>query len=511
MRAKLMVQTNTTSAKARHIMEKTQGRFPQGFLWGGAIAANQAEGAYLEDGMGLNVTDVSQGLLRTPSLVWNEQTHKWEPKFEGLYPSHEAIDFYHRFEEDLNLMAELGLKAFRTSISWARIFPNGDEDEPNEAGLAYYDRLFDAMRKRGIEPVVTMSHYETPLNLLIEYGGWLNRHMIDFWMRYAETILRRYAGKVRYWLTFNEINNLFWKLPFSAGGMLVIDPTDTSAPNADLTLAMEYQAAQHIAVANAKTVQLLRQIDPKAQIGAMLSLSTLATYPATCDPNDVLAAQSFQRRETIMLDLFAKGKWSGLAKRDWREGGYEPVQEPGDARLIAENTVDFISFSYYKSVVTKAGKVIKPDTGGALGEGNPYLTDYSPEPWRWAVDPKGLRYVCNYLTEVYDKPLFVVENGIGLHDEIGEDGRIADDFRRSYVRSHVEQLAEAIADGCDVMGYLYWGPIDIVSAGTGEYAKRYGFVYVDKYDDNTGTLKRIKKESFDWFAKLIASNGEDLA
>lgn len=304
---------------------------------------------------------------------------------------------------------------------------------------------------------------------------------------------------------------MFWKIPFAAGGILDTHPTHTDHANADLTEAQIYQAAHHVAVANAKTVALLREVDPQAKIGVMCSLSTLATYPATCAPDDVLAVQEFQRRECIILDLFCKGRWSGVARRDWREHGTEPVMQPCDLDLIAANTVDFIAFSYYKSCIKAAGQETMFDTGGAYGGKNPYLTEYSPEPWSWAVDPQGLRYVCNYLTEVYGMPLFVVENGIGLKDEPGEDGRVADDFRRTYVRGHVEQLREAIADGCDVMGYLYWGPFDIVSAGTGEYAKRYGFVYVDKHDDGTGTFERSKKESFAWYQKLIASNGEDLA
>ena len=486
-----------------------QDTFKEGFLWGGAMAANQCEGAWREGGKGLNLTDVSRGLLRPPALAWNEAAQKWEPQLDGYFPCHEAIDFYHRYEDDLDLMQELGLKALRTSISWARIFPKGDEEEPCEEGLAYYERLFDAMKARGIEPVVSLSHYETPLHLMTEYGGWLSPRMGEFWMRYVRAVFTRLSGSVRFWLTFNEINNLF-KLPFAAGGMLDIHPTNTKVPNADLTERDLYQAAHHIAVANARTVALCRELCPDAKVGAMLSLSQLATYPATCAPDDVVAVQQFQHQATFFLDLFAKGCYPRWVARMWHEKGCEPVMQPDDLRLIAENTVDFISFSYYKSCVLKAGEPMKTDTGGAYGANNPYITEYSPEPWRWPVDPQGLRYVCNYLTDVYGKPLFVVENGIGLDEVPDASGRIDDPFRARYLRMHVEQLREAVREGCDVMGYLWWGPIDIVSAGTGEMRKRYGFIYVDRDNEGAGTLARNRKESFAYYRRVIDANGEEL-
>ncbi len=483
--------------------------FPENFLWGGAVAANQCEGAYLEDGKKLDVSDVSKGLLKEPMMKWNGE--KWEPDMKGYFPTHEAIDFYHRYKDDLALMGKdgMGFQAFRISISWSRIFPDGDEEKPNEKGLAYYDRLFDEMHTQGIEPVVTMSHYETPLHLLTEYGGWLNGKMIDFWLNYAWTILERYQDKVKYWLTFNEINNLF-KFPFAAGGCLDIRPKHTDKVNQDLTKKELYQAAHHIAVANAKTVHLAREINSDMKVGAMLSLSSLATYPATCDPADVLAVQQFQHQQAFFLELFCKGKYSGLAKREWRENGWTPEIKEGDLQLIAQNTVDFIAFSYYKSCVLKDGETMKTDTGGAYGANNPYITDYSPQPWRWPVDPLGLRYLCNYLNNIYEKPLFVVENGIGLHEKPDDEGKIHDDFRRRYVAEHLKQLKEAIADGCRVMGYLYWGPIDIVSAGTGEMRKRYGFIYVDRDNEGNGTLKRSKKASFDWYKHVIETNGREL-
>ena len=481
--------------------------FQEGFLWGGAVAANQCEGAYLTDGKKLNVTDVSKGLLKAPMMKWNGE--KWEAALDGYFPSHEAIDFYHRYKGDLALMGEMGFKAFRTSISWGRLFPNGDETEPNEAGLRYYDDLFDEMHKNGIEPVVTLSHYETPLHLLTEYGGWLSEKMLGFWMRYVKTVFERYKGKVRYYLTFNEINNLF-KIPFAAGGVLDIHPVHTDKVNADLTKKDLYHAAHHIAVANAQTVKLCREIDSEVKIGCMISLSQLATYPTTCAPEDVIAAQQFQHQAMFFLDLFCKGKYPSFVRRDWHEVGFEPDFLAEDLETIQSNTVDFIAFSYYKSCVIKAGEIMKTDTGGAYGANNPYITDYSPKPWRWPVDPAGLRYVCNFLTDHYNKPLFIVENGIGLDEKPDSEGKIDDPFRQKYVREHLLQLQEAIRDGCDIMGYLYWGPIDIVSAGTGEMNKRYGFIYVDKDNEGNGTLDRSKKESFYYYKRVIATNGKEL-
>ncbi len=480
--------------------------FDKGFLWGGAVAANQCEGAYLENGKGLNVTDVSKGLLKDPSMKWNGE--KWEAELTGYFPSHEAIDFYHRYPEDLAMMKEMGFKAFRTSISWARLYPDGDETEPNKAGIQFYHDLFDEMHRNGIEPVITLSHYETPLHLLTEYGGWLNEKMIGFWMNYVRTVFTEYKGKVHYYLTFNEINNLF-KIPFAAGGLLDIHPVHTDVVNQDLTKKELYQAAHYIAVANAKTVALCKETDPSVKIGCMLSLSQLATYPQTCAPDDVIEVQQFQHQAMFFLDLFCKGIYSGLAKREWEENGWMPEMKEGDLELIKNNTVDFIAFSYYKSCVLKAGEPMKTDTGGAYGANNPYITEYSPQPWRWPVDAQGLRYVCNFLNDHYGLPLFIVENGIGLDDTV-EENEIKDEFREKYVHDHLVQLKEAVRDGCTVMGYLYWGPIDIVSAGTGEMKKRYGFIYVDKDNNGNGSMNRMKKNSFEYYRKVISTNGEIL-
>ncbi|MDQ0360459.1 glycoside hydrolase family 1 protein [Breznakia pachnodae] len=484
-------------------------KFPNDFLWGGAISANQCEGAYLDDGKKLNVSDVSKGLLSKPKMKWNGA--RWNPDIGNeIILNHVGNDFYHHYKEDLALMAEMGFKALRTSISWGRIFPNGDESEANEKGLKFYDDLFDEMISLGIEPVITLSHYETPLHLLTEYGGWLNDEMIKFWMKYVVTVFKRYKGKVKYYLTFNEINNLF-KIPFAAGGVLDINPKHTEYVNQDLTKADLYQAAHYIAIANAKTVEKLHEIDSSAKIGAMLSLSSLVTYPKTCDPKDVIAAMKFQHQQMFFLDLFCKGIYPGYIKREWKEMGINLKIKSSDLELINKNTVDFIAFSYYKSCVIKDGEVMKTDTGGAYGANNEYIKTYSPEPWKWPVDPIGLRYLCNFLTDHYNLPLFIVENGIGLKESLNGTIVNEDEFRIKYLREHLYQLKEAIADGCNIMGYLYWGPIDIISAGTGVIDKRYGFIYVDMDNNGNGTFKRYKKhQSFNWYKKVIESNGEEL-
>ncbi|WP_031525062.1 glycoside hydrolase family 1 protein [Siccibacter colletis] len=459
-------------------------QFPQHFLWGGAIAANQAEGAWNLDGKGPSIADVVRGGIASGQHDAIIDPHLY-------YASHEAVDFYHRYKEDVALFAEMGFQCFRTSIAWSRIFPRGDEQTPNEAGLAFYDNLFDELLKYGIEPVITLSHYETPLALYQEYGGWKNRALIAHFTRYCETVFRRYRGKVKYWMTFNELNNMN-RMPFATG-----------AVDADASLQIIYQANHHQFVANALANKLCHEIIPEAQIGCMLSLSTV--YPATCHPDDIFETQQLRRRSLFYSDVMMNGEYPAYSRRLFRDNGITLAMEPEDLALIARYPSDYLGFSYYRSVVHKAGAQLQIDTGGAKGEDNPYLKKTA---WGWPVDPKGLRTVCNELADRYRKPLFIVENGYGGVDEIAPDGTINDEERIAYGRQHIIEMAEAVADGCDIMGYTWWGPIDIVSAGTGEMKKRYGFIYVDKDNDGNGNLARRKKRSFDWYKQVIASNGE---
>lgn len=490
--------------------------FPDGFLWGGAVAANQVEGAWLEDGKLPGCSDVMAGIGtdgRQPGIKFNKAAGKYEMALDPdkKYLSHEGIDFYHRYKEDLKLLGGMGFKAFRTSISWARIFPRGDETSPNEAGLRYYDNLFDEMRKQGMEPVVTLSHYETPLHLLTEYGGWGDRRLIGFFERYARTVMARYRGKVKYWMTFNEINNMY-HMTFAAGGYMPAE-YHPEAPDfaANYTMKDLYQAAHHMFVASALAVKACHELCPGAVCGGMITSSPVATYPYSCNPDDIFGTMQARRKTFFFTDVMCRGTYPAYIRRIWNELDCAPVIENEDLRIIAAHVSDYLSISYYRSSTYKSDFVIQDAAGsltsGANGAVNPYLKEATPAPWCWPVDPKGLRYVLNELTDRYQLPLFIVENGVGL-DETEIPGQpIADPERIRFLEAHLKQVAEAILDGCHVMGYLWWGPMDIVSAGTGEMRKRYGFVYVDRFNDGSGDLHRAAKESYWRYRKIIANNG----
>lgn len=465
--------------------------FPKDFLWGGAVAANQCEGAFDEDGKGLSVQDV------LPHGIRGKRTKEPTPDNLKLV----GIDFYHRWREDLKLMAEMGFRVFRTSIAWSRIFPNGDDEEPNEAGLAFYDELFDECRHYGIEPLVTISHYETPLHLAETYDGWIDRRMIGFFERYIRIIFERYRDKVKYWLTFNEINSIL-NSPFMSGGI--------NTPREKLTETQLYQAVHHELVASALAVKIGHEINPEFRIGCMIL--SVPIYPLSSDPKDVIRAMEEEHVNSIFTEVHARGKYPGYAQRLFREKGISLATTEQDLEIL-KNTVDFISLSYYMSVCATADP--KRDV---RGEGN--LLGGVPNPalpsseWGWQIDPRGLRYVLNRLWEIYQKPLFVVENGLGAVDTLvmGNDGEptVIDDYRIDYMREHLLQLEEAIEDGVDVMGYTSWGCIDLVSASTAQMKKRYGFIYVDRNDDGSGTLARYRKKSFYWYRNVIATNGRCL-
>jgi Beta-glucosidase/6-phospho-beta-glucosidase/beta-galactosidase len=469
--------------------------FPKDFLWGGAIAANQAEGAWNLDGKGASVDDhYAGGDKDTPRRV----TPIIEP--ETFYPNHEGIDFYHRYREDIALFAEMGFKVFRLSIAWSRIFPNGDDAEPNEAGLAFYDRVFDELAKHDIEPLVTISHYESPYSLTERYGGWQNRKLIGFFVRYAETVFARFKGKVKYWLTFNEINCL--TVPFGgyiAGGMILDLSKDTGQ--------VRFQAMHHQLVASAAAVRIGHAIDPSNKIGCMICY--MASYPRTCSPKDALLAQEHDRVHNMIAgDVHVFGAYPAFADRYFFEHGIKIEKERDDDEILRNGKVDFYSFSYYMTTCIGVPENGEETANGNIlgGTANPYLEKSA---WGWQIDPEGLRWVLNHVYDRYRIPLMVVENGLGALDTVGPDGTIADDYRISYLRLHIEQMKDAVKDGVDLMGYTTWGPIDLVSAGTGEMRKRYGFIYVDKHDDGSGTLMRNRKKSFFWYKKVIASNGKD--
>ncbi|WP_217614716.1 glycoside hydrolase family 1 protein [Cellulomonas sp. GbtcB1] len=470
-------------------MTTTDTHFPPGFLWGGATAANQCEGAYDEGGKGLSIQDVMpRGIMGPPTD---------EPTPDNL--KLQGIDFYHRYAEDIALLAEMGFRTFRFSIAWARIFPNGDETEPNEEGLAFYDRVLDECEKHGMEPLVTISHYETPLALARTYDGWVSREMIGHFATYARTLFERYGSRVTYWLTFNEINAVL-HAPLLSGAILT--PKDELSP-ADL-----YQAIHHELVASALATKIAREVAPDAQVGCMLI--AVPAYPLTPSPADALAVMRTQHQTLAFGDVHCRGEYPGYLLRHLRELGVE-LDITDDDRETLKHTVDFVSFSYYSSICETA------DPGALEGQSNmmggvPNPTLVASE-WGWQIDPVGLRIVMNQFWDRWRKPLFIVENGLGAVDELVEvDGvrTVVDDYRIAYLNEHLVQVEEALRDGVDVLGYTTWGCIDLVSAGTAQMSKRYGFVYVDRHDDGSGTLERYRKKSFDWYAEVIRTNGGSL-
>lgn len=471
--------------------------FPAGFLWGGALAANQSEGSYLADGKGLTTVDmIPHGANRMAVKLGREK--RFTLREEEFYPSHDAIDFYHRYKEDIALMAEMGFTVFRTSIAWSRLFPDGDELTPNADGIAFYHKVFTECRKYGIEPLVTLSHFDVPMHLVIEYGSWRNRKMIDFFARYARTCFEAFDGLVKYWLTFNEINILLHS-PFSGAG-LVFEPGENHEQ-------VKYQAAHHELVASALVTKIAHEVNPQNQVGCMLAGGNF--YPWSCKPEDVWAALQKDRENLFFIDVQARGAYPAYSARLFREKGVTLDITDEDAAIL-RHTVDFISFSYYASRCasaemneqnSSAANVVKSLT-------NPHVARSS---WGWGIDPLGLRITMNMMYDRYQKPLFLVENGLGARDELTAAGEIHDDYRISYLQQHIAAMAEAIADGIPVMGYTTWGCIDLVAASTGEMSKRYGLVYVDRDDQGNGTLQRTRKKSFWWYKKVIASNGRDLS
>ena len=461
--------------------------FPDSFLWGGAVAANQCEGAWYVGGKGIDYASCCHTGLG--------DLNPYPTPADMYHPGREAIDFYHRYPEDIKLFAEMGFKVFRTSISWTRIFPTGDELEPNEEGLAFYDRLFDELHKYGIEPLITISHYEIPWNFVEKYGAWRSRHLIDCFERYCKVLFERYKGKVKYWLTFNEINNMR-RNPSYVGGILL-------KPGENKMQAI-FQASHNMFVANAKAVKLCHEIIPDAKIGVMCSLSNI--YPNNCDPVCVFETQDVRRRSLFYPDVMLRGYYPTYVYRLWEENDVHVQMEAGDLALIRQYRNEFLAFSYYRTTTHEKGQPYFGDTGGDVGTPNPYLETSA---WGWQIDPIGFRFTLNELWDRYQVPLFPVENGLGAKDVV-EDGKIHDPYRIDYLRQHLTALKEAIRDGVDVMGYAYWGPIDIVSAGTFEMAKRYGFIYVDKDNAGHGTLNRLKKDSFEYYKNVIHTNGAEL-
>ena len=472
--------------------------FPDGFLWGGATAANQCEGAYNVDGRGLaNVDVVPIGEDRGAIITGRKKMFDFEDGY--FYPAKESIDMYHHFKEDIALFGEMGFKTYRLSIAWTRIFPKGDEAEPNEAGLKFYEDLFKECHKYGIEPLVTITHFDCPMHLIETYGGWRSRKMLGFYENLCRALFTRYKGLVKYWLTFNEINMIL-HAPFMGAGLCFEE-----GENEDL---VKYQAAHHELVASAIATKIAHEVDPENKVGCMLAAGQY--YPHTCHPRDYWEALQEDRENYFFIDVQSRGEYPNYAKKKWEKLGLELEMTEEDLALLKEHTVDFISFSYYSSRVATGDPAVKEQTQGNIFASikNPYL---DASEWGWQIDPLGLRITLNAIWDRYQKPMFIVENGLGAIDTPDENGYVADDYRIDYLRAHIETMNQAIhEDGVVLWGYTTWGCIDLVSAGTGEMKKRYGFIYVDRDNEGNGTLKRSKKKSFDWYKKVIATNGSDI-
>ncbi|WP_317944842.1 glycoside hydrolase family 1 protein [Carnobacterium maltaromaticum] len=482
--------------------------FPKNFLWGGAIAACQSEGGYGENGRGMAVSDISfydsqidrQDLAKHRNVTTEKIEVAIADSDTKRYPKRHGIDFYHHYKEDIALCAEMGFKVFRFSMAWSRIFPTGDELIPNQEGIAFYDAILTEIEKYGMEPLVTISHFEMPLALVTNYHGWTDRKVIGLFTHFAEALFTHFGQRVTYWISFNEIN---------AGRFSTFKSTGVVADKTDQYIQDCYQAVHHQFVAAALITKRLHEINPKAQMGCMIARFT--TYPATCNPDDVLQMMHDDQYDNFFYtDVMIRGAYPGYMNRFFKENDVAIQWADGDKELLATHTADYLAFSYYMSNISSANPNELDQTDANLKKGlkNPYLESSA---WGWQIDPKGLRYTLNNLYDRYQIPLFIVENGIGAEDYVTTDGKIHDTYRIDYLQKHIEQMREAIVDGVELIGYTMWSSLDIVSSGTSEMSKRYGFIYVDQDDDGNGTLSRSKKDSFYWYQKVIATNGADLS
>ena len=475
--------------------------FPNGFLWGGAFAANQVEGAFDAGGKGLSTADIfPRGDRKSGGVFYRTYEQILEAsvdKDDRKYPKRRGIDFYHRYKEDIALFAQMGFKALRFSFSWSRIFPQGDEETPNQEGLRFYRDMIDELKRYGITPIITLSHFEMPLHLVLKYNGWTDRRVIEYYLRYAKTMVDEFHDDIRYWITFNEIDATL-HIPLIGAGMVIEKTEDPEKA--------KYQALHHQFVASSLLTKYVHQTYPDLKVGCMSTKNL--KYPATCKPEDCMQWLYETQMDAACTDVQVFGEYPYVWKKMWEEKGNGPLISEEDRRVMKENTVDFVSFSYYASLVTSAEGSQKEKTSANLlvGEKNPYLKQ---TPWGWQIDPVGLRFSLNQMYDRYKLPMFVAENGLGTLDVL-ENGTVNDEYRIDYLRSHISEMKKAIDDGVPVFGYTYWGCIDCISASTSEMSKRYGFIYVDQDDEGNGTLKRYPKKSFDWYRKVIASNGEDL-
>ena len=484
-------------------------KFPKNFLWGGAIAANQSEGAWNLDGKGMSVADVS---MYKPNVDVKDYSAQWHVGIDDIkkamqtedtvyYPKRRGIDFYHRYKEDIKLFAEMGFKTLRISIAWTRIFPNGNEDKPNEYGLKFYEEIFKELKNYNIEPLVTLSHYEMPLYLVNNYGGWVSREVVDMFVKFSKVCFERYKDFVKYWLTFNEIDSIF-RHPFITAGIV-----EEKYSNKKETEKAIYQALHHQFIASSLATKYAHKIIKDSKVGCMVT--KLLTYPETCNPLDIYLAQIDNRNNMFYSDVQVFGEYPKHILNYMKRNNINIVIKEGDEEILKQHTVNFVSFSYYMSMVQSIEADKKEKVGGNVSTGvkNPYL---KTSDWGWQIDPVGLKISLIELYDRYRLPLWVVENGLGAYDKLEENGNIEDNYRIEYIKKHLKQISEAIEEGAECIGYTAWGCIDIISAATSQMSKRYGFIYVDSDDLGKGTYNRKRKKSFYWYKKVIESNGDNL-
>lgn len=480
--------------------------FLEDFLWGGALSACQAEGAYNEDGKTLTIPEVMKFNAKSDRKVTRQMQITMEMIREAQndpdtikYPKRRGIDFYHTFKQDIALFAEMGFKVFRYSISWARVFPNGDDKVPNEKALKFYDDVIDECLKYNMKPLITISHFDMPIVLIEKFGGWYNKELIDLYLKYCEVIFNRYKGKVQYWVTFNEIN---MSVKAGAKTLGILNEGQSNYEE------MLFQGLHHQFVAASKATKLAHEIDKDNKIGSMVAYFT--TYPYSCKPDDALAMQSDdQMKNLFFLDVLNKGIYPYYSKTYFERNNININIEDGDLEIIKQYTADFVGMSYYNSMISSSdGEQLELTAGNVHSVfKNPHLP---ANEWGWQIDPVGLRYTLNHVYDRYNLPIFILENSSGFVDKLNEDFTINDPYRIEFLRQHIEQMRLAVEDGVNVIGYTMWGPIDMISSSTSEMTKRYGFIYVDQDDYGNGSKKRYKKDSFYWYKNVIKTNGRKL-
>ena len=469
------------------------------FLWGGSIAAHQCEGAWNEDGKGLALMDVvTSGDVDHDRIIHEKK----QPGY--YYPSETGIDFYHRYHEDIQLFAEMGFNTLRISIDWSRIYPNGDDEKPNPEGIKYYQNVIDALLEKHIEPIVTLYHFEMPLAIVEKYGSWTSRETIELYLRYCRTMFEALKGKVHYWVTFNEMNHIDSQMSLSDFFTYFVAGIKFSElKDAPQTLAI---CAYHMTLASVRAIKLAHEVDSQNKVGCVFGLTP--NYPYSCNPEDVMLSYKRMTRDLYQIDAMCYGKFPEYKLREYQRLGIHLTVIEEDRRSFKDGKLDFLGINYYASEVSIAKET--PDMKKAFfgGVKNPYLVESD---WGWSVDPIGLRYILNVVDKRYQLPIMITENGIGAVDTVEPDGSIHDTYRIEYLQQHLTTLKQAvIEDDVNCIGYLMWGPIDLVSATTGEMKKRYGFIYVDKHDDGSGSMKRIPKDSFYWYQDVIKTNGKNL-